>query len=205
MDRIKLIAVRHGETIDGGFMGQSDRPLSSKGMEQAKALAGRLESETIHAFYTSDLGRAVQTSERIAERIEATFIPDSRLRERDIGIVTGLTESETRERHPEILAFHDEQGEFYVFPQGESGQQHMARVADFLRDMGSRHEASTVLAVTHGGTLRCMLRHVLEFSYHAVLRMDCDNASVNVFVYEQGEWRLHSWNDTSHLSPKVVT
>jgi len=200
MNEITLIVARHGETLPGGAMGQSDRPLSPHGAAQAQELAARLEAQEIHTFYTSDLGRTVQTAEAIAKTIRIPFVPDERLRERDIGVLTGLTESECREKHPEVLAGHDEHGESYVIPEGESGQQHMARVGDFLDEVSGRSDASVVLAVTHGGTLRCLLRHVLGFSYHSVLKMDCDNAGVSVFRWNGTEWILVSWNETWHLS-----
>ena len=67
---MKLIIVRHGETewnTQDIAMGQLDSPLTLKGIQQAHAIAERLRRLSFCALYSSDLGRAVQTVNIIAE------------------------------------------------------------------------------------------------------------------------------------------
>ncbi len=58
-----------------------DRPLSRAGIDQAEALADRLESAGVTGLYSSPYVRCVQTLEPLAERIGAKVVADDRLGE----------------------------------------------------------------------------------------------------------------------------
>lgn len=68
---------------------------------QAKAIGDGLQKIRFDNFYTSDLGRAIETSEIISDFIGKDFITDSRLRERNLGILQGLTKSEFKSNYPD--------------------------------------------------------------------------------------------------------
>ena len=86
MKKTQVIIVRHGQTqwnLKLIRQGHLDSPLTEKGMAQAKALAQRLAQEKFSALYSSDLGRAVQTAEMIAEQFNqcpSIFDVDATLR-----------------------------------------------------------------------------------------------------------------------------
>ena len=64
----RITLVRHGETewnISGRWQGHLDAPLTVHGQAQAKALGERFKEKTFDACYTSDLGRAVRTSDLV--------------------------------------------------------------------------------------------------------------------------------------------
>ena len=97
MNRTQIVIVRHGQTewnIRGIRQGYLDSPLTARGMAQAKALAQRLAREKFTALYSSDLGRAVQTAQEIADVTGHTIVTDARLRERHLGILQGLNAEE---------------------------------------------------------------------------------------------------------------
>jgi broad specificity phosphatase PhoE len=78
---------RHGEAEwpKGTALGWADPPLSRRGEDQARALAGRLAARPIATVYSSDLRRALVTAEAVAEELGLTVevVPD--LRELDFG------------------------------------------------------------------------------------------------------------------------
>ena len=85
----ELTVVRHGETVwnnEGRQQGHLDSPLSPLGLRQAQAIANRLASERFNAIYSSDLGRAWATAERITACHDLEIHTDPRLRERHLGI-----------------------------------------------------------------------------------------------------------------------
>src|SRR5213078_2372373 len=92
-----LLLVRHGETdwnAAGRLQGHTDRPLSDYGREQARRLADELSSEGVDAIYTSDLARARETAEIVAERLHLPVVLDPDLREKNWGTWEGLTSVE---------------------------------------------------------------------------------------------------------------
>ena len=83
MERTQLIIVRHGQTqwnLKLIRQGHLDSPLTEKGIAQAKALGERLAREAFTALYSSDLGRAVQTAQMVAETTGHKVVTDARLR-----------------------------------------------------------------------------------------------------------------------------
>lgn len=90
---MKLIITRHGETEEnraGILQGHLPGTLTDKGITQAKKLAQRLKDEKIDHIYSSDLARAADTAELIAEYHPNTPLDMiEELRERDAGELEG--------------------------------------------------------------------------------------------------------------------
>jgi len=137
-----LLLVRHGETdwnADGRLQGQTDRPLSEFGRRQARQLADELAREELEAIYSSDLSRARETAEIVAERLGLPVVLDPDLREKDWGTWEGLT------------AVERDRVEFV----GESTEAHQERILRALRRISERHpDGGRILVVTHGGSMR---------------------------------------------------
>ena len=80
---MRLLLVRHGETdwnAEGRYLGQSDLPLSQRGVEQVRHLAARLESREIDTVYSSDLRRAMQSAALLVGDRGVPIRPEPRLR-----------------------------------------------------------------------------------------------------------------------------
>src|SRR5688572_32975809 len=94
MEATRIIAVRHGETswnVDARIQGQLDIGLNDTGRWQAKRVGEALATEEISAVYTSDLGRAQETAQSIAEVTGVPVVPEEGLRERSFGMFEGKT------------------------------------------------------------------------------------------------------------------
>lgn len=137
-----LLLVRHGETdwnADGRLQGQTDRPLSDFGRRQARRLAEELADEQLEAIYSSDLSRARETAEIVADGLGLPVVLDPDLREKNWGTWEGLT------------AVERDRVEFV----GESTEEHQVRILGALRRISERHPGDDlVLVVTHGGSMR---------------------------------------------------
>lgn len=149
-----LLLVRHGETDwnrDGRWQGHSDTHLNDVGREQAARLAAELDG--VDVVYASDLARARETAEILAEPLDLTVRQDKRLRERSFGGWEGKTgpqiEAEFPDAHARWLA-----GEGPGADDAEPFAHFAARVRSFLEDVLARHPDETVLLVTHGGSIR---------------------------------------------------
>ena len=195
--------MRHGETEmnrDGRILGQSDVPLSAFGMIQIGKLCRRMRTYRFDHIYASDLPRARVTAEHLAAACDCPLDIDLRLREQDAGSLQGLTLKEVRQRFPAELDRYEASPETYAPPSGESDAIVMKRVGEFLKFPEEGGPRDLVAAVTHGGVVKCMLRHLLALSYDGASRVDCPLACVNEFQYRDGQWTLVRWGDVSHLT-----
>jgi probable phosphoglycerate mutase len=159
----ELLLVRHGETDwnrDQRFQGHADPPLNETGRAQARSVANDLAAERIDAIYTSDLARARETAELIAERAGVPFVLEPQLREVDVGEWQGLTQDEIEERFPEGMRNWHERG--HGWERGETYDQLAERVLEALERIVSRHPGGRVVVVGHGGTIRVTRAHVDE-------------------------------------------
>lgn len=148
-----LLLARHGETDwnrEGRWQGHADVSLNDRGRDQARALAARIADEPFDVIYASDLARALETARIIADVRGMDVITDPGLREIDVGRWSGLTPFEISARFPG-MDDHD----------GETAEQHLARVVDAFTRIASTHEGKRLLVVSHGKTLRVIRRHAV--------------------------------------------
>jgi len=90
---MKVTIMRHAETPANReriIQGHQGGTLSDYGKKQAKRVSKRLMYEHIDIIYTSDLKRAVQTTQKIVKRKPGIpVIVDKRIREKGAGILEG--------------------------------------------------------------------------------------------------------------------
>jgi broad specificity phosphatase PhoE len=149
-----LLLARHGETDwnrEGRWQGGSDTRLNELGREQARELAGQLDS--VDAIYSSDLARARETAEIIAAELGVDVKLDPRLRERSFGDWEGLNAEQIEERFAEGHRLW-KAGEGPGAENAEPFEQFAKRIHDFLDDVLQRHPDEVVLVVSHGGSIR---------------------------------------------------
>jgi broad specificity phosphatase PhoE len=161
-----MLLARHGETdwnLENRVQGQTDRPLNATGLEQARALATRLETEELVAVYASDLMRARETAEIVAHVHGLDVTIDSDLREKNFGTWEGLTNVEIGERFPNAVRGRWGDGET-----SEAVTERAISAIDRVRDL---HPVGKVLVVSHGGPLRAILGH-LAVSYGPIGNCD---------------------------------
>ncbi len=171
----RLFLVRHGETEwnrEGRIQGVLDSPLTNEGMIQARRNAGILKSMLVKRLIASPLGRAAKTASIIAEVTGACCEFDERLKERDCGAWGGMTWEDAERSHPDIWQARSENPYGFAPPGGESLVDLEPRIRALLAEL----ELSGELAlVTHGITMRVLLRCLLELDTHEVSRIRCPN------------------------------
>jgi len=197
-----IFAVRHGETewnLHEKQQGHFDSPLTDNGVKQAQLLADGLAGKNIDILFSSDLGRALQTADIIAEKLSLDIHTDSRLRERHLGIMQGLTKKEFAEKYPEEAAQFDTGDPDYILPGGESARQRTNRCFDCAEGLAMSNAGKRILLVGHGGVLMSLFYKVTNTPLSEPRRFSIFNASINSFSISDGQWRLDTWGEIAHL------
>ncbi|MCJ2036578.1 histidine phosphatase family protein [Methylobacterium sp. J-068] len=190
-----------------------DVPLSDRGQQQATALghwfAAMPDAERPNVILTSPYRRAQQTVAGIrraggAANDAPENVVDERLREKELGLLDGLTRAGIEEFHPEQAALRARLGKFYYRPTcGESWCDVILRLRGAMDTISLHHGEKRVLIVAHQVVVLC-LRYLLENMTEAeILGIDAEgdvlNCSVTEYAYAAeagttGRVRLERYN-----------
>jgi probable phosphoglycerate mutase len=198
---MNLILVRHGETdwnTQRRYQGQLDVPLNDKGQWQARRVAQALAGQPVDHLFSSDLQRAYATAQSIAALCGRLVTPDPRLREMGFGAWEGLTVPQIKERYADSYRRWREDPAANP-PEGAEGlvaaEQRVKQAWQEIK----RSDAETVVLVSHGGTLRILLRHLLGLPPEAYWQFKIGNASLSRLRITPAGSTLVAMNDTRHL------
>ena len=175
----ELWLVRHGQTdwnLQGRYQGQADMALNSTGLAQARELAAQLEGQPFSVIYSSDLQRARQTAQILANHLGLTLHLDPRLREIHQGEWQGLLVSELSVRYSEAMAARRSNPVEARAPGGESVAEVAARVWAAAGDIARAHPAERVLVVSHGLALATLIAKGRGMPLEQVYALIPDNA-----------------------------
>jgi len=202
----QLWLIRHGQSAgnvardaahDGGLHRIAldhrdvDVPLSDLGRDQARAL-GRWFSESDHTqrpevILCSPYVRAVQTAELFRDAggcaPDVGICLDERLREKEFGVLDGLTTLGICELQPDQAHFREVLGKFYHRPPGgESWVDVIFRLRALLDTVSLHYAGKRVMIVAHQVVVLCM-RYVLEnMSEAQILGVDAQGDVANCSV-----------------------
>ena len=186
--------VRHGqddETIRGGW---SDHPLTDTGIRQAEELAQKLTSITenakIHCIYSSDLRRAMQTSQILAEKLCLPVVPLAQFREVNNGDLAGMQNDTALIQYPGL--FWNQLRWDQPYPNGESPRQFYERIQAAWVAFSEQLllENKNGILVTHGGVIS-VIRAILENRAYSNTEMNrkTDYGEIIVLMYQDGSWK----------------
>jgi len=162
----RLILLRHGQTEYNAtrrMQGQLDTELSTRGVEQARAVALLMREFGVSKIISSDLARAKRTAEIVAGVLGLELSEDKRLRETHLGDWQGKTHEEV-DRASAGLRAHWRNNAGWAPPAGESRLDVARRarpVVDELMATYGDWDGSAVLLVAHGGTISALTSNLL--------------------------------------------
>ena len=155
----KLILIRHATTdMTGTFCGQSDPSLNMAGRAEARKLAALLKDFNVRRLYASDLRRAVETAEPLAELWGIPIGTRAALREISFGEWEGKRWSQICADQPDIRAM--ESSPDLCAPAGETFSSFRRRVLRALREIIMECNGYSAAVVTHLGVLRVLLKEL---------------------------------------------
>ena len=199
----RIFAIRHGETAwnrDTRIQGQLDIGLNERGRAQAEAVAEALRGEPLAAIYSSDLSRARETAQAIANAAGAPLHLDNQLRERAFGHFQGKTWAEIAEHWPED-SLRWRQRDLDLAPGGgESLPVLYERCIGAVLRIAAAHPGEAIAIVAHGGVMDCIYRAGTRQSLQAARAWQLGNATINRLLYTGEGLVVTGWNDDGHLS-----
>jgi 2,3-bisphosphoglycerate-dependent phosphoglycerate mutase len=205
-----LFIVRHGESAGNVARDEAnaareavirtsssrdvDVPLSPLGEHQATALGhwfGALpQDQRPTVVMTSPYVRARQTTAIIKSLGDfpytsdaASLVVDERFREKEFGVLDGLTRYGILERFPEQAALRTSLGKFYHRPPGgESWCDVILRLRSAFEMMCREYHGERILVVAHSVVVLCMRYIVESLTEEEILKIDRENEVANCSV-----------------------
>ena len=190
-----IYLARHGKDDDTVRGGWSKTPLTEEGIQQAESLASFVQKSNLNIKHicSSDLPRAMQTAEAVANQLQLPVIPMHEFREVNNGDLSGMKNDLAAETYPGLYWNTLDWEQRYSG--GESPREFYERVRDawamFQRKFPDRNE--NVLLVTHGGVIQVILSIVNgeEYSNRKILRR-IRNTELIALEYASGKWQEQS-------------
>ena len=202
----RLFLIRHGQSdgnAEGRFGGHSPTPLSELGLLQAKATAEALAAEGVDHIYSSDLLRAVQTAEPLAEILGIEINKTSAFRERNVGVLEGLTFEESKRKYPNDYYALINRNINHVITGGESYRQLLRRGSEAIREILRTHRGGNVAVFSHTGAICYLTLNIIGAINRKTVQtpwLVTSNCGINRFeIRGRRNTRLLALNDTRHL------
>lgn len=203
-----LVVVRHGETLwnrENRVQGWAPVALTETGRRQADSLAAAIADQyAVDRLVSSDLRRTLETARPVGRAVDCEPTPDRRWRERDFGVLQGLSYGELFLGYPEFTLTEVGYTAAEARPEGgESLIEQRNRILDALTtlidDMDSEE---TVVVVTHGGPLYLLLGWIKDVDIVAtIMEQEQGNCAINeIEVDPEGEGlTINRENDIRHV------
>ena len=196
MTVVRVVLWRHGQTMwnaEHRYQGHTDIPLDETGQAQASRAARLLAALGPHAIISSDLSRAAETAQALAELTGIPVRHDRRLRERSGGEWEGLTNDEIRTKYPvEWAAWNP--------PGGEAEEEVAVRFAAAVGDgVGVLPDSGTLVVASHGSAIRAGLGRLLDLPMESWRMLGpVQNCSWSVISPAPPGWEYAGWRLLEH-------
>ncbi len=160
---MKIHIIRHGETtsdVENRYGGDYDDHLTEKGISQAEDLATKLASYGIQIIFSSPRIRAKETSEILKGALKCDVQIVNDLRERNTyGVLTGMKKIEAHNKYPELVSLVRNYRN--TIDGAESYDNFLSRVKIAFDEI-IKMPYSSIAIISHGGSIKCILRDVLK-------------------------------------------
>lgn len=198
---VRFLLIRHGESMGNLhdlFLGQTDAPLTPKGVLQVKKAAAYIVSHWhVDAVYASDLRRAYDTAREVAALVGLPIRGEPALRE----IYAGEWENKAYAALPALYPADWERWLSDIgnarCTGGESAAEVQSRAMRRMTEIAEQPEndGRTLVVAAHAMVLRCMCTAMLDMPLTEMKNIPfVHNASVTTVLYdpETGRWHVET-------------
>jgi broad specificity phosphatase PhoE len=199
----KILLTRHGH-VEGikpeRFRGREPLALTERGRAEAQAVAARIAAGWRPSrIYTSPMGRCIDTGAAIAKACGVAAEICADLNDIDYGAWQFKTFEQANSEDAALFDAWFATPQFVRFPNGESLQDLVARAANVLRLVLSRHPTETIVMVGHDSVNRALLLEILDQPLSAYWRIAQSPCCLNEIDIADGTICVQRINETRHL------
>jgi broad specificity phosphatase PhoE len=205
----QLLIVRHGESQRNVHRAEAHRTgsleylndvrdvdvaLTPRGLRQAEGTGKYLGREfSFDRIFVSPYERTIQTADVLVKQFPHTvdITLEERIREKEFGILDGLTGQGIRSKYPDEWRRREREGKYYYRPPGGESYPDVAlRVHSFLGTLARDCAKQSVLVVCHSVVVLAFRRLLERLTEKALLEIDRDpehdvcNCSVTWYQYD---------------------
>lgn len=188
----QLIVVRHGKSeynALGLWTGHTDVSITDEGREEARRAGAAIGNVEIHIAHTSCLTRTHQTFEEIRTALGQTELraeAHEALNERHYGAYTGKNKWQVKDEVGEATFQRIRRSWDEPIPEGESLKDVHARVVPHYETQIKPHlmEGKNVLIVSHGNTLRALVKHLDQIADDEIAELEIGTGEVHCYHIE---------------------
>jgi len=196
---LKIYLIRHGETnfnkSDKDWGQNKEEELNDRGIRQTNKLTERLKAIKFDKLISSDLKRALQTSEILSKAINLEIIQDNRLQEYDPGEVDPSSDKWI-EKYKRMLESGISKYDIRPFG-GENIWDLIKRVKSFIDDL--EKENGVIAIVTHSGVNVAFINLSQGKEKNEFINIKQDNTCINILEFYEEKWKILSINDSNHI------
>ena len=201
---IKLFLVRHGQTqwnLEGRYQGITNTKLTKEGEKQAELAAKYLSRVDFAGFYSSPIGRTIETAETFKKILNKDYQIKGNLKELNFGKWEGLV-------FDDIIAKYGTDFQNWIknpFENpptgGESFNDIIKRGSQEIDNILKENEDdSNILLITHGGFIVAMLVQWLKIPPQRWSSIIQSHGAINIVVIDKDIPYISQINFTGHLS-----
>lgn len=206
-----LFLVRHGKSewnALGKWTGHTDVHIIEEGRAEARKAGAILRDREIHKAHLSELVRTHETFEELASELAHAVQEVKKhaaLNERHYGVYTGKNKWEVKEMVGDDTFQSIRRGWETPIPEGETLRQVYDRVVPYfetvlLPELGAGYN---VLVVSHGNTLRALVKHLDQLDEGQVSSLEIGTGEVYAYAFDGQELVEKSILATNEFTGKV--
>ena len=199
MTTARVLLVRHGES-EGNVANvwtsvHAGYPLTERGHEQARAVAGTFRDSGVTALYASRIPRAQQTAEEIGAVLGLPVRTLAGTEEFDVGVHEGVHDDDVAPVAAKVFGRWMRDGDLSAgFEGGESGESVVARMRAALDLVAEENPGSTSVVVSHGGAIALAMPVICpNLDVTTVVGNLLDNTDVVELERDGTGWRCVAW------------
>jgi len=200
---MNIYLIRHGEKA-GRTENIAAMELTEKGFRQANLLGKRLADYGIEIIFSSDMTRAIQTSEEANKYLGVKIEIRKQLREIDMKEVDEKGWDYVFKTYPDFKAKFEKHKEDVPYPNGECGGDVWNRAKEVLDEIVGLG-LENVAIVAHAGLIRPLICGALNLpqARRFYFGRNIEHCSISILKYEKNNFYLHTFNDYQHLGEEI--